>query len=90
MCATWASFKLLAKNKAELRRIGLTVDALTDHKFWRWGLWFTFNCFWPGKVEKNHEAQRQLGLYSLQCLEKLEQEFGAKLDMNKTATNTLK
>ena len=43
-----------------------------DHKFWRWGLWFTYNCLWPGKVQQNDAAQQQLGLYSMKCLQNLE------------------
>ena len=60
------------QNKGELRRIQLSRDVIMDHKFWRWGIWFTYNCLWPGRVQKNDAAQQQLGFYSLKCLQKLE------------------
>jgi len=90
MTASWASLSLLSKNKGELRRIQLSRDVVTDHKFWRWGLWFTYNCLWPGKVQQNDAAQQQLGLYSLKCLQNLEEIYGEKLAHNKTASNTLR
>ena len=40
-----------------------------DHKFLRWGAWFTFNCLWPGRVQQNDSAQQQLGFYSMKCLQ---------------------
>ena len=75
MTASWASMKLLAQNRGELRRIQVSWDAISDHKFWRWGMWFTYNCFFPGRVKANHEAQQTLGLYSLKCLKNLEVIF---------------
>jgi len=91
MTASWASLKLLAQSRGEIKRIQLSWDAVTDHKFWRWGMWFTFNCFFPGKVKANDEAQQTLGLYSLKCLKKLEETYGGELlAYNKTATNSIR
>ena len=55
----------------ELRRIKLSASALTDPAFYRWCAWFAFNGLWPGRDERNHEAQRNLGAYSVDCLQRL-------------------
>jgi hypothetical protein len=52
----------------------MTWAAISDLKFWRWGFWFVLNSLWPGKPELNHQAQRVLSKYSVQCLEDLEVE----------------
>jgi hypothetical protein len=60
------------QNTGELKGVKLTWAAVSDIKFWRWGFWFVLNSLWPGKPELNHQAQRVLGKYSLDCLRQLE------------------
>jgi len=90
LCASWASFKFLSENRNELRRISLSPSALTDPAFYRWCAWFALNGLWPGRDERNHAAQRNLGAYSIDCLGRLKARYGAALAFNQTADNTIK
>ncbi len=49
----------------------MTSASLLDLAFYRWGAWFAFNGIWPGRDESNHKAQRELGAYSMKCLENI-------------------
>lgn len=68
---TPATDAIILQNMNELRRIKLSASALTDPAFYRWCAWFAFNGLWPGRDERNHEAQRNLGAYSVDCLQRL-------------------
>ena len=62
---------IILQNRGELRRIKLSPSALTDPAFYRWCAWFALNGLWPGRDERNHAAQRNLGAYSIECLGRL-------------------
>ena len=68
---TALNLPITPQNRNELRRIKLSASALTDPAFYRWCAWFAVNGLWPGRDERNHEAQRSLGAYSIDCLARL-------------------
>jgi len=90
MAASWASATVLAKNPGELKTMKVGMSAWMDPNFYRWAAWFWFNSLVPGRASYNHESQRQLAWYSLQCMEKEIIDFGEDVDMNKTAVDTIK
>ena len=105
MAASWASANLigrsvflsccsrqffLAQNPGELKTIRVGLSSWTDHRFYRWAAWFWSNSLMPGWAEANHESCRQLAALSIEARAAEEAEYGDKVDMNRTALETLK
>ena len=90
MAASWASATVIAKNPGELKTMKVGINAWLDPNFYRWAAWFWFNSLVPGRASYNHESQRQLAWFSLECMEKEIADFGEEVAMNKTAVDTIK
>ena len=85
-----SSVIFLAQNPGELKNIRVGLSSWTDHRFYRWAAWFWANSLMPGWAEANHESCRQLAALSIEARAAEEAEHGDKVDMNKTALETIK
>ena len=85
-----SSVIFLAQNPGELKNIRVGLSSWTDHRFYRWAAWFWANSLMPGWAEANHESCRQLAALSIEARAAEEAEYGDKVDMNKTALETIK
>ena len=68
----------------------LSWRAVTDVKFLVWSAWFWYNSLLSSRAQYNHQSCRLLAWLSLKCREEEEREFGERVEMNKTALETIK